>query len=174
MLEGERVRLRPIDESDLERMVAWRNAARDTFLDNRPITLAGQRAWYSRYRAGDERCFAIETKDGRPIGMVCLYHVDRSAHTAEFGRLIIGDDRYAGRGFAADASRALLRFAAEHIGIERVYLQVRESNTRAATLYRRLGFQEDASLGKVVERPDGTTVHVVGMSLDLPRAGVPD
>ena len=168
VMQGDRVVLRPINEGDLERIVHWRNAARHSFIYDGRITLEGQRAWYDKYLASGDRCFIFQTRDAVPVGMLCLYGIDPQKREAELGRLVLGDDRYAGQGFATDACRVLLEIARE-LGIERLRLQVLEGNERAVALYQRVGFVMDQGYDAVERRPDGTAVRVLGMSLDFPK-----
>ena len=117
-------------------------------------------------RRDDDLMYIIETLDRRPVGCVSLYHVDLAARTAEVGRLMIGRADDEGRGYAADASRALLRHAGTALGIRLVYLQVIADNQRALTLYEGLGFVRDTSRDATIER-DASQVEFIGMSLSV-------
>ena len=64
-----------------------------------------------------------------------------------------------GKGLADEASRLLLRFAFNTLGLHRVFLQVNVTNQSAISLYRRLGFVEEGILraasfadGRLVDR----------------------
>jgi RimJ/RimL family protein N-acetyltransferase len=164
--------LRPLAEDDLERIVTWRNAARTAFIHDGLISLAGQRAWYARQLGSGDRCFIIETRDGVPVGMVCLYGFDHERLEAELGRMLLGDERFTGRGVATEACRLLLEHARE-LGLRRLRLQVLDGNARAVALYERVGFAMDPACDEVVKRDDGTSVKVLGMSIDL-AAGPPE
>ncbi len=167
VISGEKTRLRPLDEGDLASLAEWRNRHRLRFADSSVVTTEGQAAWYESYRRrDDDLMYVIETLDGRPLGCVSLYHVDREAATAEFGRLMIGRAEDEAHGYAADASRALLEHAETTLSLERVYLQVIADNRRAVELYESVGFVRDPSRDATVER-DGAQVELVGMSLPL-------
>jgi RimJ/RimL family protein N-acetyltransferase len=172
-IRGERTSLRPLTEHDLQSLVGWRNKHRLCFTDSSPLTPKGQVAWYAAYRhRNDDLMYVIQTPDGRSVGCVGLYHVDRSAATAEFGRLMIGRDEDKGHGYATDACRALLEHARTVLGLDLVYLQVIAGNQRAIALYMSLGFVRDPSRDASIER-DGTQVELVGMSLALSPAAAP-
>ncbi|HEY3316806.1 MAG TPA: GNAT family N-acetyltransferase [Coriobacteriia bacterium] len=144
MIRGAKTRLRPLEESDLDAVLGWRNAVRDRFRDDRLLTMADQQAWFARYARDDtDQCYVIQTLDERSIGMVCLSRIDRTAGTAEFGRLIIGDPESLGRGYASDAAEALVSDAFERLDLETLHLVVLESNGPALALYTRLGFERD-------------------------------
>lgn len=170
---GERTRLRPLSERDLANLAVWRNRHRMRFTDSSSVTPEGQAAWYASYRRrNDDLMYVIETRDGRAIGCVSLYHVDRAAATAEFGRLMIGSTEDEGLGYAVDASRALLEHARTALGLELVYLQVLADNRPAVALYEGLGFVREPSREATVER-DGAQVELVDMSLSLSTGAQP-
>jgi RimJ/RimL family protein N-acetyltransferase len=91
IIPGEVVRLRPLAKGDLRELAEWRNRHRHCFADPRRVTLAGQKTWFTQYerRPGD-LMFIIEAPNGRAVGSVAIYNLDRKAGTAEFGRLMIG------------------------------------------------------------------------------------
>jgi RimJ/RimL family protein N-acetyltransferase/glycosyltransferase involved in cell wall biosynthesis len=165
---GRRTRLRPLTEADLPLLAAWRNRHRLSFVDSTPVSAEGQERWYASYRRrDDDLVYVIETlEEGRPIGSVSLYHVDREASSAEFGRLMIGRADDEGHGYAADAGRALLDHARTALGLRLVYLQVVADNGRAIALYERLGFERDPSHDASFAR-DGDLMQLVGMSVSL-------
>jgi RimJ/RimL family protein N-acetyltransferase/glycosyltransferase involved in cell wall biosynthesis len=164
---GERTRLRPLGEADLKLLAEWRNRHRLSFVDSSPVSVEGQARWYASYRSrDDDLMYVIETLEGRPLGSVSLYHVDREAGSAEFGRLMIGGADDEGHGYAADASRALLDHARTALGLELVYLQAIAENRRAVALYERLGFVRDPLHDASVAREDAL-IELAGMSLSL-------
>jgi RimJ/RimL family protein N-acetyltransferase/glycosyltransferase involved in cell wall biosynthesis len=176
---GERTRLRPLGEHDLADLVVWRNRHRLRFANSSPIAPEGQAAWYAAYRhRDDDLMYIIETPDGRAVGCVSLYHVDRAGATAEFGRLMIGSAEDEGRGYTTDAGRALLDHARTSLGLHHIYLVVRADNSQAIPFHEHIGFSLDPARDTTVEH-DGVRVELIGMSLALtpgekPPATQPD
>jgi RimJ/RimL family protein N-acetyltransferase len=90
-------------------------------------------------QAGDFLALAVEL-DGRLIGDVSLHlrEVAAGDRRAEIG-WIIGTE-WAGRGYASEAARALLRIAFETLGARYVTAVMDPDNERSELLARRLGF----------------------------------
>jgi RimJ/RimL family protein N-acetyltransferase len=63
--------------------------------------------------------------------------------------IYIGDGSARGKGVADEASRLLLRFAFDTLGLHRVFLQVDTVNERAIRLYQRLGFKQEGVMRQV-------------------------
>jgi RimJ/RimL family protein N-acetyltransferase len=167
VIQGEIVKLRPLAKDDLPQLAEWRNWHRQWFIDSRNVTWEGQEAWFSQYqqRLGDFM-YIIETSDGRAVGALAIYNIDQKSRTAEFGRLMIGSHTDQGRGYSADATRTLLRYASGQLGIRHVFLQVLDGNRAAISLYQALGFRPDSSHDAYLER-QGELVRLIGMSISL-------
>jgi RimJ/RimL family protein N-acetyltransferase len=143
-LEGQRIDLLNVGPSFFENIVEWRNDP-DTqrqFFSKTMLTVADQQRWHEAYRQDDsDMTFVLQLKGGVPIGMIGLYRIDRRAQTAEFGRLLIGERKYRGKGFAVEACRLLLHYGFYKLNLETIDLEVYDSNLPAIALYERLGFE---------------------------------
>jgi RimJ/RimL family protein N-acetyltransferase len=144
-IASERVVLRPLEEADLPRTLAWRNQdhIRRWFVNPEIITPDQHRRWFASYRERDDDfVFVIEeTRDLRkPIGQVSLYRVDWARGRAEYGRLMIGEADAAGHGLAREATAALLRHATTSLGMREVELEVFADNAAAIAIYTACGF----------------------------------
>src|SRR3972149_5295815 len=119
MLEGELVRLRPLDMSDLERNLVWFNDQEITYYVSMryPVSRGEEEEWM---RAHQKSSF-----DSVPLGIVS------------------GDKECWDQGYGTDAVRTALRFAFQEMNLNRVWLRTFEFNERAAACYRRCGFREE-------------------------------
>lgn len=147
-LEGARVRLRPLSEADLPATLAWRNQdhIRQWFFFSDVLTPDQHAGWFAKYALKeDDYVFIIEettTDTPRPIGQVALYRIDRDQGEAEFGRIMIGNPDDNGKGFAREATTLIVqRFAFDHLGLRRVYLEVFAHNAPAIAVYEKAGFR---------------------------------
>ena len=149
MISEGRVRLRPLDEGDLERTRAWMNDPEVARLVNRvtPVTPPQHREWYQRL-VTDERqvVFAVEVQpDGTHIGNCGLKGIDPRVHKAELW-MYLGDRAYWGQGYGSEMCRALCRYGFERLNLHRIHLYVAEYNRAAIRLYEGVGFRTEGRL----------------------------
>lgn len=148
MLEGEKVVLRAVEAADAERVQRWVNqalvapwvAAVPGAVSRRAVetwlTLAGTG------RDGGGRTFAVETRDGRHIGLVELHDIDWPHRRCRI-RLLIGEPDFQGRGYEEDVLRAALRFAFAVLNLNRVEVRLPATAERLLQAYRAAGFVEE-------------------------------
>jgi RimJ/RimL family protein N-acetyltransferase len=86
----------------------------------------------------------IETPDGRLIGYVRLKRGQPEDRHADFGIAI--ERAYWDQGYGTDATRTLLRFGFEEMGLHRIALGVLAENARARRVYDKCGFREEGVL----------------------------
>ena len=148
ILEGEKVRLRPMEERDLPRFVEWladRDVTRWLAAMGQPPTLEDEREWYERRREDPESVmWSIETLDGQLAGTVELRLTPR-AKRAEMG-IAIQDKALWSQGLGTDSVRLVLTYAFEDLRLNRVELTTDEENTRAVRCYEKCGFVREGLL----------------------------
>ena len=83
------------------------------------------------------------------------------AHTGEFGISVHPD--YQGLGIGGTMIEMLLHWALNHKQIEKVILNVLDTNTRAIKLYKELGFTEEGRQIKAVKQADGEYADMIQM-----------
>ncbi|MDT0118000.1 GNAT family protein [Microbacterium sp. PRF11] len=146
---GERVRLRPFEERDLEAMAAYRGDAEVCrFLPFEPQTpedIRGRIGYlFGRTTLQGERggIILVIEHEGDVIGDLVLFHLDPEAGSAEIGWVL--SPAASGRGLATEAVRALIDTAFEVYGLRRLVAQIDAANTRSAALAERLGLRREA------------------------------
>lgn len=148
---GERVRLRPFEERDLEAMARYRGDAevcrflpfdpqspddirrRNGHLMGR-TTLEGER--------GGVMLVIERRDDDAVIGDLVLFHLDAEAGSAEIGWVV--SPAASGRGLATEAVRALIDTAFQAYGLRRLVAQIDPDNVRSVALAERLGMRREA------------------------------
>lgn len=151
MFNGKRAALLPFDESALPLVKAWMNdeEVRQGTGTEGPVSDHEHRRWYQSIMDDrSQRIFLIGQGCGacsRPIGAVGLRGINWRSRNAEYW-IYVGDRSARGKGVAEEASRLLLRFAFQILGLHRVFLQVNVTNHAAIRLYRRLEFKEEGLL----------------------------
>ena len=160
MLEGNLVRLRALELSDLERVYSWINDREVTrYIAARyPMSRADEERWLrgsSPNSFGGGVQLAIEVKNGEVqnggtnevahIGNIDLVEVRPEDRKAGLG-VMIGDKDYWSNGYGTDAVVTILRFAFHEMNLNRVWLHAFDFNERAQACYRKCGFQEEGRL----------------------------
>lgn len=139
-----KVSIRPITLNDTDNIVKWRNTpfVLNNFIDQTPITKDSHENYYkSRIQTGKVDQFIIVC-DGTDIGTIFLRDIDLIEKTAEYG-IFIGEQEYLGKGIAVIASKQILDYAFNDIGMEKVILRVLERNNGAIKSYKKIGFKEE-------------------------------
>jgi RimJ/RimL family protein N-acetyltransferase len=107
--------------------------------------------------------YFVAEVDGSVVGYVGLTQ-NRSARKSHIGELFVGvDNDYQGKGIGTALVNKVLDVADNWLFLERVELEVLETNPRAQALYERLGFLvEGKKLGAF--RSSGKYVDVIFMA----------
>lgn len=151
MIIGERVRLRGIERADLPHFVRWLNDPEvlQGILIHHPVSQAGEEGWFENMikRPVDEQVMGIEARVPSPegdgnwqlIGSLGFVNIDWRNRAAGLG-IIIGDKGFWNHGYGSDAVRLLCRHGFETLNMNRISLDVFETNPRAIRSYEKAGF----------------------------------
>jgi len=153
VLEGERLRLRPMTDGDVPLLIQWftdRDVLHWLHLSEDPPELAGSmeahRECWERMRDDPTHLWwCTETTEGQPIGEIGLLAIHPTHHRAELA-ITIGVQEYRNRGYGAEAIGVLLRHAFETMGLRRVQLITDEDNARGTRCYEKCGFVREGQL----------------------------
>ena len=146
VLEGERVRLRPVGEEDLPDFHHWLNdpevyqwLAAGVL---KPPTWEDELAWWRRTQASDaEVTWSIETLGRELLGSVTL-HWTPPSRSATFG-IFIGDRVEWDKGYGKATVRALAGHCFADLGLNRIGLNCDATNARAIRCYEQVGFRHE-------------------------------
>lgn len=126
-------------------------------MKDEPRALAETVNWLREIRAMFDRSehfrFGVFLKDGTLVGEnMLLQRVGPDAF--EIGYLtLLG---FEGKGFASEASSAMVRLAFEHYGARRLEIHHAAMNEASAGIPRRLGFAHEATLREHFDDTEGT------------------
>lgn len=90
-----------------------------------------------------ERRFVVE-RDGVRVGLVELVEINHIHRRAEF-QIIISPE-HQGRGYATQATRLAMGYAFTVLNLYKLFLVVDVENSRAVSVYKKLGFTEEGVL----------------------------
>ena len=138
------VSLREVRPDDVPLIVGWLNdpAVGETLGLSRPITVARWEMEYGpRLLAPDEVWFTVvERETERPVGWAYLYEITHRHRRATFG-ITIGAADARGRGYGTAATRQMLAYAFDELGLYNVMLTVADHNPAGIRAYERAGFR---------------------------------
>lgn len=149
MIEGKRIRLRPFEEADASRYLAWVNQEQTASLLTRalPVSTLEHQKWYESLMArSDAVVFSAEVKSsGLYVGNVWLWGIHWVHRHAEL-RILIGEPKAQGQGYGTEACKLLLDYAFTKLGLRKVFLYVVELNPRARRAFEKAGFTVEGEL----------------------------
>jgi len=167
MITEGRIRLRALEEGDLERTRTWVNDPEVARLVNRvlPVTGVEHREWYQRVVSDRHQViFAVEViADATHVGNCGLKGIDPRVRKAELW-MYLGDRASWGKGYGTEACIALCRFGFERLNLDRIHLYTPVYNERAVALYEKVGFKTEGVLRQDVFQ-DGQSYDAVVMGL---------
>jgi RimJ/RimL family protein N-acetyltransferase len=102
-----------------------------------PYTVADAEREYARWCA-EPHGWMIDV-EGRAVGHARLHTLDQAHRSARFA-IGLFDVMVWSRGYGTEATRLVLRYAFEELGLHRVDLRVLEYNRRAIACYEKCGF----------------------------------
>lgn len=86
----------------------------------------------------ENKNFAIVDEHDEYMGTISLKHISDTDKNAEYA--IVTRRKAHGTGMAYDATKEIIKYAFEELGLHRVYLNVLEENERANRFYEKAGF----------------------------------
>ena len=149
-LETERLTLRPFEERDFDAFAAIHAAAETArWLYNEARTRDEARAHFRRKQQSslvreDDwlSCAIVERASGTLVGDLSFHWVSVEHRTGEIGFIVAPGHK--GKGYAAEAARALLAWAFEHAGFHRVIGRLEPRNAASARVLEKLGMRHEA------------------------------
>ena len=166
LIRGARTWLRPIEERDLPAYLAAMN---DSEVGGwagfkAPMSIEQAADWLKHVNDQSRQWrgffFTIcELGDDRFIGTTWLKDLNLIDGNAELA--IVMDHDHIGAGWGTDAQRALLDFAFQNVGLQRVSLTAYADNTRAIRSYEKLGFKHEGLMRRSWRGPRGLSDNVL-------------
>lgn len=146
-IEGRRIHLRVLQPSDVDgNYINWFNDAEVCRYNSHhvyPYTKSDAQEYIEKVRkAKDVLVLAIVTKGGCHIGNVSLQKISLVNRSAEFA-IIIGEQKFWGKGFAKEASRLLIEHGFKQMNLNRIYCGTSADNVPMQELARSLGMKRE-------------------------------
>lgn len=140
-VELENITIRTFTREDIPQKVEWiNNAENNKFLHyNIPLSIEGTTKWFENKDPHSRIDCTIEWC-GISVGLIGLLQIDRANCKAEY-YIAIGNREYKRKGIALKATKMILQYAFQTLGLRKVYLNVDEKNIAACSLYEKAGFK---------------------------------
>ncbi len=150
IIKSKNFTLRPLKEQDLELKVKWINDPDvHAYLHyDIPLNLEKTKIWFEKAVKDDCRYdMVIETQEGLPIGTIGLIGINKKDKIGEI-YIAIGEKNYWGRGVMVETERALIKWAFESLGLEKICAQTRNENVASVVGMKKIGFKIEGTLRK--------------------------
>ncbi|ELS53431.1 GNAT family N-acetyltransferase [Streptomyces viridochromogenes] len=166
-LAGDKTVLRPFTAADADLM--WEiiedpEVERFTYAPDNELTLERVRSWYASLSDRPDRLDLAVTDrvTGELVGEVVLYEWERHARSCTF-RTLIGP-RGRDRGIGTEATRLIVGYGFEQLGLHRVQLEAYRHNHRALRVYEKVGFVTEG-IRREAQSRDGEWMDEVIMAI---------
>lgn len=144
---GRLVTLRAIEPEDLPLLQKWAN---DPEIQSKlagwhfPTNMNDQRKWFESLSCSSpNQRFAIEAPDLGLIGTANLVDIDWKNRNAFHGTML-GDPGIRGKGYGVDTIMAIMRYAFDELGLNRLDTTMLETNETSLHVYcRKCGWKEE-------------------------------
>ena len=148
-VEGARIYLRELAESDLDRTWEWlhRPDINDKIGVETPFTKQQQKEWFANLQEdGAKVVFAVCLRsDDTHVGNVSLDMIDRRHRNARF-RIFIADESMRGLGLGSESIRLLEEYAFSTLGLHKIWCKTDAGSPEVTRFYEKLGFSQEGVL----------------------------
>lgn len=150
-----KIRLRALTISDLPTTLKWHNQKDVVEMYSGhpfPVNQEMEQKWYDKILFSNIpiTVFGIELiEDKRLLGLSFLKDINLIHRKAELA-IYIGNPKDRGKGFSKIAIMDTLIFAFESLGLNRIWLKVRDDNIPALALYEKCGFRREGLLRQAI------------------------
>ncbi|PAY01274.1 GNAT family N-acetyltransferase [Pseudoalteromonas sp. HM-SA03] len=138
-------------EHATKRYLSWLKGSEARYITNTNFSLDELRDYIEQFRL-DESCFLLgifDKAEGVHIGNVKFEFLKKDKSIVEMG-ILIGEKSYQGKGVAAEVICAFAEYASSEFDTELMVLGVSKNNTRAISVYQKIGFKpEQRPLSKI-------------------------
>jgi UDP-4-amino-4,6-dideoxy-N-acetyl-beta-L-altrosamine N-acetyltransferase len=141
-----RIHLKPINQSDTENILIWRNneSVIKNFIFQEKLTTQMHQNWLETMVETKKvyQFIIVENETNKPLGSVYLRDVDMQNKKAEFG-IFIGEESARGKGYGLEATKLILEFGFKELSLNKIFLRVFEKNQVAIKSYEKAGFKRE-------------------------------
>ncbi len=155
--------LRPMDVSDLDRVLRWRNRAdvKAYMFTDADISVDEHAAWFDRTLHRDDVDYQIVEYQNTPVGLANAIDID--GDECHWGFYLGEPDLPKGSGSAL--ARLMLKHIFDTHKVRRIHAEVFEFNIASLKLHEKFGFTRQDSASRTVTKNDRPE-KVIALTLD--------
>ena len=159
------VQLRPIEDADKDRLLAWRNSPEvSAFMySDHQITADEHARWFAGVHGDPRRLYWVIQVDGAPAGLANLYDIDRAQGRASWA-YYLADPAVRGKGVGGYVEFWMIEQAFTALGLRKLWCEVLASNEPVWKLHQKFGFKQEAVFRAHVVK-GGQPQDVIGLGL---------
>jgi UDP-4-amino-4,6-dideoxy-N-acetyl-beta-L-altrosamine N-acetyltransferase len=148
MAKREDYQLRPLQESDLEMVLSWRNSerVRANMYTDHIISLEEHQTWFKKIKDEPTVDYLICEFQNHPIGLVYFTNIDKNNNKCYWGFYLGETATPLGSGGAL--SFISMEYIFEIVDFRKVCSEVLSFNNKSLKLHKRLSFQEEGCFKK--------------------------
>eukprot|EP00828_Plagiopyla_frontata_P026873 TRINITY_DN35029_c0_g1_i2.p2 TRINITY_DN35029_c0_g1~~TRINITY_DN35029_c0_g1_i2.p2 ORF type:complete len:275 (-),score=24.63 TRINITY_DN35029_c0_g1_i2:651-1475(-) len=152
MIKGQKIYLTAIERKDLKQLLEWRNLVsyRKYFREYREINYDLQEIWYENKVLNDPSTIMFSIRlitDGSLIGCCGLCYINWIHRNADLSLYIGWNESYIDdRGFAEESCKLLFDYGFKEIGLNKIWTEIYEFDSKKYKLYHQLGLKDDGFL----------------------------
>jgi diamine N-acetyltransferase len=144
MLKGSKIRLRPIEPWDADKLLEWENDHRNWRVSNTLVPFSKElitqyvNSAQDIYTVKQIRLIMTALDDLTPIGSIDLFDFSPRHQRAGVGILV--DNHHRGKGYALEALSLIDEYALTVVGIRNLYCNILEDNEASQRLFEKAGY----------------------------------
>lgn len=130
------------------------------------IEVGETQKWFDSHLGETIRYDAVIEADGIPYGTIGLLSIDKKKSKAEY-YIAMGEPSLKDKGISTQASRLILKYAFEELGLNWVYLFTEVENIPAQRLFEKVGFTKEGCIREdIVSHGKFVDYYAYGMLKD--------
>lgn len=161
ILENTNIKLRALENSDLELLYKWENSTPLWTLGNTlsPYSKQVLRQYinesqlYDIYHNRQLRLMIVQKSDEQAVGTIDMYDFDIRNQKAGIG--IFVEEHYRNKHFALDSLMLIKEYAFSFLHLHQLYAHILVNNTPSIRLFEKAGYEKAGVMKDWVRRPNG-------------------
>ncbi|MHA4809693.1 N-acetyltransferase family protein [Flavitalea flava] len=137
-----------------------------TTLEEYTISVGDEKTWINKANQHPDALTLIAVNNDQILGLLFFSpgNKKKNSHAGEFGVSVHPD--FQGLGIGLSLLERLLKWAKDNKNIEKVFLNVFDTNEKAIRLYKALGFKEEGRHIKAIKQISGEYADVLQFYID--------